>query len=212
MSIEAFAPYSHPADVALLSATPMLMAPRFGSLPPLLPGHSRHIAASDGIYLQARSNVMDITCRLSAVQLPYGKATSSVRLIGGPIPAHILQSAEDQAKAAMPNEWAGLILYRDRRYELWTPSSAAATPSRVSYLTGGVDPLDIVVDLHSHGGGPAFFSRTDDADDSAIQTPCVATGVIGLCHLAQPEHILRYVVGGRFVSTRWNPFTSKLAA
>ncbi len=52
-------------DQVLCAATPMLMAPRFGILPPLALDQHRYIATTDGIYLQTRSQAISLCLRIT---------------------------------------------------------------------------------------------------------------------------------------------------
>lgn len=201
-----FAPYDHPADQALLGATPMLMAPRFGELPAVSPGQLRYVAASDGVYLQAASHALSACVRVTEGRFPYGTLKPYLRLLAGPIPREIELQAIARARAHAPLEWAGLVILEAGGYRLWEPEGARASNARITYDTSGVDPLSVVLDLHSHGDGAAFFSSQDDSDDTAMPIPCLLTGVIGHCRGPAPSRCLRLVAGGAFHALTRTPF------
>ena len=71
-----------PRDEALQRACPVLAAPLFGVLPAMENGQ-RVIVASNGVFLQIKRDWLDCVERLggidTAIPLPYGKITPSVR-------------------------------------------------------------------------------------------------------------------------------------
>lgn len=203
-------PYTHPADRALLGATPMLMAPRFGTLAPPPPDTARFLAASNGIYIQASTQAVVATHQIAECSLPYGSATNEVRLVGGRIPRSLLDEATTLARASLPNEWAGLILWdmSSGQYRLWTPpaNQSRATPGSCHYSVDAVDPSTIVVDLHSHGRMKAFFSATDDRDDLASPTRAFISMVLGRLHFEEPSICARLVINGHLIPIHQMPF------
>lgn len=212
MSANPFDPYTHPADRALLGATPMLMAPRIGTLDPPPLDTARFLAASDGIYVQARTRAITASYQIAECVLPYGNARSEVKLAGGKIPLEILNQAIELARSSLPDEWAGLVLWdhEAHRYRLWTPPHGAvrATPGSCSYQLSGVDPSSVVVDLHSHGNMKAFFSNTDDRDDRANPAQVFVSMVMGRLHLPTPMICSRLVINGHLIPMNHHPFTA----
>lgn len=82
------------------------------------------------------------------------------------------------------------VLWNEERgYYLFVPEQAV-TAGSVTYDWSQL-PHDsvLVVDFHSHGGMSAFFSGTDDNDDSnAVRY----SGVIGKANTSTPEYVLRF--------------------
>lgn len=64
-----------PRDAALQSTCPVVIAPRFGALPPMLPGQ-RLIAAANGLFVQVKLDWLDcvhcLTPQGLGLPLPYG--------------------------------------------------------------------------------------------------------------------------------------------
>lgn len=190
---------TNPRDRALFASLPIVLAPRNEPMPELEIGRTRLVLADDGLYIEARSRVLHGRGQLAYVAgLPYGPVHT---FIVNDAPRHkqplLLAQAHQLAAIACPNEWAGLVVMRDGEPQLHTPASSEASPHRVSYDASGIDPLDVIWDLHSHGRGRAFFSGQDDLDDLANPSPVFFAGVIGRAHSAEPHFISRIVIAGR---------------
>ncbi|KPV45690.1 Mov34/MPN/PAD-1 family protein [Alicyclobacillus ferrooxydans] len=85
----------------------------------------------------------------------------------------------------------------DHHYSVYWPeqtSSAVSVQSEEGFME--TDERFIVLQVHSHGRLPAFFSRQDDSDE--IRTGLY--GVVGLCHQPYPEMRFRMSCGGKFWS------------
>lgn len=178
-----------PLDHAIQSTCPTEIVPHVGELPPLA-GHKRLLLASDGVYLDCANAALQARVRLSALSLPYGATTPFLHLPHGPLPRALLQQAL-AAAAATPIEVAfGLQHDEDDGYVLIQPPVTSASRSHVSY-EDALDDQRLIVDLHSHGQGRAFFSATDDASDLARVGPYLAV-VVGRADTA-PEIAVRLV-------------------
>lgn len=190
---------TNPRDRALFASLPIVLAPRNEPMPDLEVGRTRLVLASDGLYIEARSRVLHACAQLAFVQgLPYGPVgTFLTGSDAEPGTLDLLEQAKRLASAACPNEWAGLIVVRYGEPQLHSPTPAEASPHRISYHTGDVDPLDLLWDLHSHGRGRAFFSGQDDDDDLANPCPVFMAGVIGRLDRFAPEMRARVVIAGR---------------
>jgi len=190
-----------PRDRALLGATPTLMAPRFGRLPPPIVGQHRFVAGAGGLYLQGRSRALDVALRVADTPfpLPYGQVPEGVLLRHGALGQDLLLEAEARARATAPREWAGVVvLDHDGSYRLVEPPPVWSRTDSVRYRVEGFDPEALVLDLHSHGDGEAYFSATDDASDR--EGGIYLAAVIGRCRDKQPTWAWRLVVNGLFFS------------
>ena len=154
-------------DFALLGSTPALMQPGFGALSPLLAGH-RYVVGRGGLYVEARSAVMHaVACVApSPVALPFGEVRPFLNLPDGGLPRDLIEAAVGRARACVPDEWAGVIVYAESGYRLVEPEVLSRSAGHVSYARSGIEEATVVVDLHSHGTGAAFFSAKDDEDDT----------------------------------------------
>jgi PRTRC genetic system protein A len=103
------------------------------------------------------------------------------------IPGRLLQAVLADARANIGQE----VMYQFRLEagQGWSVTRPAQERSwaRVGYRS---DPTNVILDLHSHHTMPAFFSKTDDADEQGGRL----YGVIG--HLDQPEPQLALRLGG----------------
>lgn len=188
----------NPRDRALFAALPVVLAPRFEPLPDLELGCTRLVLAADGVYIEARTRVLHACGRISeADRLPFGAMRPFVTRLIDADPSTLLTLAVSSAQRCLPNEWAGVIVRQGDGLTLHQPPVLAHSPARVRYDATGLDPLDVLWDLHSHAAMRAFFSREDDADDLACPSPCFIASVIGHCHTDAPAWASRLVIAGR---------------
>lgn len=164
-----------PLDAAIQAACPIVPAPHQGDLPVFSGYGKRLIASASGLFLEARSPALHLRLQIEAFHapLPYGEVEEFIRPAHGPIPAQLFHEFLDLAIAARPSETAAVIVATASGYTLEQPKITAASGGSVSYI----DELDddrIVVDIHSHGMGRAFFSGTDDASDLSRRGPYLA--------------------------------------
>lgn len=194
-------------DRVLLALTPTLMAPRFGSLPTLATGLHRFVVASNGLFLQARTDTLEVSLKVADTPtLPYGAVTESVHLIHGPIPADIGATIAQRCSESHPTEWAGVVLWNAQAsaYQLHEPTIESASAGHIRYSTAGYDDRQLVVDVHSHGGGEAYFSQVDDESD--IGGVYIAS-VMGRCASpAEQTQATRIVAHGIFYPVEWKPW------
>lgn len=188
----------NPRDRALFAALPVVLAPRFEPLPALELGRTRLVLASDGLYVEARTRVLHACGRIAqSDHLPFGRLKPFVMRLLDADPAPILATAAAAARRALPNEWAGVIVGQGNEFSLYEPPVLAQSSARVRYDATGIDPLNVLWDVHSHATMPAFFSGQDDADDLACPSPCFVAGVIGRCHTDTPTWDCRVIIAGR---------------
>lgn len=197
-----------PRDKAILSATPTLMMPLFGPLPPVDMHRQRFVIAEDGVYLQARTPALDLCIRVSTTPqpYPYGSLGEWVCLPLGPLPYALYEEMRDRAVSVCPREWAGVVTYDPAKgYILHEPSIESASASHIRYSTTEYADEYRVLDIHSHGRLDAFHSRDDDKSDR--QGGVFLSTVLGHCD--SPETVIsttRLVVNGRFFRVAWSPW------
>lgn len=162
-------------DTALLRAVPTVVAPANCEFHPLQDNGHRIVLAADGVYLEARRSWLHILHRLApitGVHLPYGQVQPKVELAFGPLGGAMAQLQEfaEHARAAAPIEAAASIIWNSstRLWRIAYPETIGeASAARIEYRHVDLaDDEHLVIDLHSHGHGAAFFSSTDDADDA----------------------------------------------
>lgn len=117
------------------------------------------------------------------------------------IPAGLLRLATRQFQAIPDKEFLVNFLWHAspiERYGLMVPDQVG---SEASVLANGMMETEsrfIVLQMHSHGIMPAFFSPTDDADE--VRTGLY--GVIGHCDRFTPDVRLRFSNAGEFRDVR----------
>ncbi|GAB2856037.1 hypothetical protein GCM10027277_25790 [Pseudoduganella ginsengisoli] len=199
-----------PRDAALLAACPVVAMPRHGELPPMATG-MRLVVAANGLFVQARLPWLECVAQCGHIDatlpLPYGSLAPQLALSFGVIPAGLLRQFVQMARQASPTETAAAIIHcantgalrmapcetieADGLHVIYRPPLLAASEQ-------------VVVDLHSHGDGRAFFSAQDDLDDRAIKL----CGVFGRVRSHHPEARFRLAINGLFIDLceRWDDF------
>jgi PRTRC genetic system protein A len=160
-------------DAALLHMAPIVAAPAKSEFFPLQePGH-RFVLGAGGLYLEVRRPWLHfIHCigPAAAVAIPYGaivpKCEMAFGRVGNALPQ--LRDFAVHAVAEAPKEAGGCVLWNSEN-DTWRIEYPAGHATNSSLTYTPVEPGEnehVVIDLHSHGSLPAFFSDTDDADDA----------------------------------------------
>ena len=178
-------------DLAVQSSLPVVPVPFDSPLPPLAVGQRRLLLAADGLYLEVAAPTLAATLRLAEARLPFGPLQQSLALPHGPVPAAHLRTLAERAQSTPQQEVAGAVVWAaGEGYQVVFPEVLSASAGHVSYRDT-LDDAGLVLDLHSHAAGPAYFSPVDDASDSARPGPYLAA-VVGRCDGAM-ELALRFV-------------------
>ena len=157
----------------------------------------RRLITAQGVYEARTTPIGTFTVKrpdLTASAPPEGLTWSIPRL-----PLAILDTLLTQFRAALPYEHLANIYWEPQpgQFVVELPAQQADTTSVTTQET--TDPYDPqrprVLQVHSHGTLPAFFSSTDDADEQA--TGCY--GVLGHLDTAHPTMAWRFACGGRYV-------------
>lgn len=189
-------------DEAIQATFPLIAAPTQGSIPPASASGTRYLVASDGVWRELTLPWVRFRHQLAAaaMRLPYGELEPMIEIRCGGIPPELIREFVADAREACPNEVAGVFLWHEPsdswRYE--RRESMSASGSHIDYQE--VRPLDdehIVVDVHSHGRHPAFFSSEDNADDAGSMKFSL---VLGNLDQAQPTSEMRLCMAGVVVN------------
>ena len=141
-------------------------------------GHD-YIMARDGLYVRAGNGLIQATMQIAKAGIPGLDALrEEVSLAGGPIPRRMIAQGVRWMAENPETERLFAICLEDGRYLLQVPEQSGAAAS-LSY----VPPRNAVAEFHSHGTGPAFFSRTDDQDEQGLRI----YGVVGQLHRRRPQ-------------------------
>ncbi|MBK8904501.1 MAG: Mov34/MPN/PAD-1 family protein [Anaerolineaceae bacterium] len=163
---------------------------------PLLPPSDAHfyqyVIAQNGVFVRAEnefvSACLPVTRLKEAIAPIRGlqPLTGWVRLKIPQIPLTLLQTAIADAQVSADNgrldETLSYVVWSDgrigeltsSRYHLIKPNDQRATPNSV--VSEMVETTEtVVMDIHSHGAAPPYFSPTDDQDETRLRF----YGVIG---------------------------------
>jgi len=188
-----------PRDAALQSACPVVIAPRFGTLPDMGLGQ-RLVVAANGLFVQVKLDWLDcIQCLTPEgidVPLPYGLMQERLCFAFGVLPIRLIDQFVEAGRRSLPNEAAGALIFSrsSGRLRLALCEPMQSSPTRIAYrLPAMAADETVAVDLHTHGRLPAFWSAEDDRDDQGIKV----AGVFGRLHEAEPDACFRLVINGR---------------
>ena len=208
-----------PPAAAVLAAVPCHPVPPLGkssALEALRGARSGHGLAvgADGVMLILRRPWLALDVPITppiAAYLPYGSiGAPRADLRCGLIPREHLEYILDHFRASLPNEAAAFVLWNEATgdFTVNLPVIEEATPSRLVYRTPALPPdWHMICDIHSHGRGPAFFSATDNADDSHTTKISLVFG-----RLDQPDGPVmasRLCAGGMFLPLPRSPFAGE---
>ncbi|SDD58426.1 PRTRC system protein A [Cupriavidus sp. YR651] len=192
----------HPADAALQQSFPSVMVPRFGALPPLERPGERLLIAANGVFLEIVRPWLRVVRRLGAFQyrtaIPYGEVEEATEMRCGRIPADLIGEFATMARAAYPKETGGWLVWNaaTAAFRLLPVQILEHSGGHLKYERPALSQDDVlVVDCHSHGRHPAFFSSTDDADD---RHDVKFAFVMGNCDASTPSMALRLCAKGIF--------------
>lgn len=173
-------------DMATYAAAPIVAVPVHNTFAPLVDNGHRFLLAQGGLFLEVRRPwlhlIHKVAEQLPTVRIPYGAIENKMEFGYGRLGSAIPQMKEFAAHAMVesPIESAGSLIW-NHVTNVWS----LRYPKTIGEATAGsiqfeqvelADDESLVVDLHSHGAHPAFFSATDDADDAGSVKIC---GVFG---------------------------------
>lgn len=188
-------------DRAMHTITPVLPVPLHGEFTPMAtPGH-RFLVASNGLFMELKRSWLHAIWPIAAdtdVAKPFGALTKHVTLEFGVIPAWIKDTLAKEAAAAGNIEIAAWVIWNSltRSLEYRSCGTIEASSAKINYERPRLlDHESLVIDLHSHGFGPAFFSSTDNEDD---KDEVKISGVIGNVN-GVPTWKFRLCLSGIFV-------------
>ncbi len=195
---------------------PTIMVPGYEDLMPCRLHQTRLLMARGGLYIDASQPFGRFRrCLWSADRdLPYGEVEEIDDFTGilvNPLVTAIFESSVlPQAAAYADNnhEWAGWIVWNKEEGYSYMPLDFEASPVSVLISERPLlsEDTHLVIDVHSHGAMKAFFSSTDDRDDSGGVRLSVVLG--SYCKDEGRRNFLykcRAVVEGFFFSLEVDP-------
>jgi hypothetical protein len=162
-----------------------------------------------GLYLVASTEHLAVRIRLARVIIPdLPVVPTGVTLTRGPIDPSLWEVLVARARAAMPDEVLLAVISREPRegeifvssagpYTLVEPQldedgTGAWQPQQASGCSVRATPVaDAVLEVHSHHAMGAYFSPTDDRDETGRRI----YGVLGRLNSAAPELAFRVATG-----------------
>lgn len=189
-------------DFALQSVMPTVMVPKFSEFTELSDSGSRVLMASNGVWLEVRREWMyarKMIAQPLPLSLPYGAVTPELHFSFGNLPRVLVNQFIDQARKRLPNECAAWVIW-DSRLDIWRMEMLLESSVDADHVDTILpvlgDDEHIVLDIHSHGSSPAFFSPTDDHDDRG---ECKVAGVVGNIDTNTPTAKFRICANGVFM-------------
>ncbi|OLL27197.1 hypothetical protein BTH42_34100 [Burkholderia sp. SRS-W-2-2016] len=196
-------------DMTLQRSFPTVMVPRNEAVAEMQTAGERLLVAENGVFLELRRPWLSLVRQIAEftvpTAIPYGRVTPATRLLCETIPAHLVGAFAGMARKAHPMETGAWIV--------WSPSTQAfrLAPVGIVTHTGGslkyqppalVGDEVLVMDCHSHGSHPAYFSSTDNDDDRHDVKFAL---VIGNCDRSNPSIAVRLCAKGIFEETERAP-------
>lgn len=190
------------ADSVLQRSFPTVMVPRLEPVAPMENFGERLLVAKSGIFLEVNQPWLSLVRRIAvysvATAIPYGEVKESTELICDRVPEALVGEFTRMARAAAPNEMGAWIVWSTmtKLFRLVPVTILSHSPSALRYEPPKLEAGEVrVVDCHSHGQHPAYFSGTDDSDD---QHEIKFALVVGNCSSHMPSFALRLCAKGIF--------------
>lgn len=187
----------HDLDAYWAKQVPVLPVPAYATLDPLTAAGHRILVARNGTFAEVRRPWLHALICMgnnNGFALPFGVLREQVAL-AQPIPRKFLSQFTERAHAAFPNETAAWLVWHETQgYRLMPLVESDAGLGHVRFERPALgDSEHLVLDLHSHGACPAFFSPTDDQDDRGEVKLAAVVGNLGT---DRPNWVLRLCLLG----------------
>lgn len=149
-----------------------------------------HVLAEDGVYEGRTTQAGTFVARVPSLLA----AKSGFELSVPKPPAALLAEVVSAFKATPRIERLVNVLHHRGEYSLHWPDQYGAAGSVEASGLVETDETFIVVQLHSHGMLPAYFSQRDTEDE--VRTGLY--GVVGRCDADAPEMVFRFSCDGLY--------------
>lgn len=177
-------------DQVLQAHTPVEVVPKYGEFVRMEAEDHRFLVCGDGLWVECRRRWVHAIlpmARQSVSAMPFGKVKQTVDLAFKHLPSWAILRFLEEARQHHPKEVGALVSWDEATGE-FEYHSCKVLNSGIGHLKQawprlreGVWP---VLDLHSHGPIPAYFSRQDRADTGM---EVIAAGVVGCLDAVKPE-------------------------
>lgn len=190
------------ADSVLQRSFPTVMVPRREPIEPMASAGERLLVAENGVFLEISlpwiSLVRRVASFTAAIPIPYGCTIEHTELICGRVPEELIGEFVAMARAAHPKETGAWIVWCTRTHQFRLLPVLILSNSSGSLKYDRPERHDdevLVIDCHSHGRYPAFFSTTDNEDD---MHDIKFSLVVGNCSSHVPSFAFRLCAKGIF--------------
>ncbi|BCZ85509.1 hypothetical protein PTKU64_91840 (plasmid) [Paraburkholderia terrae] len=198
-------------DMTLQRSFPTVMVPRNEAVAEMQASGERLLVAENGVFIEIRRPWLSLVRKVAEFSvrtaIPYGRVSPTTQLLCETIPADLVGAFAEMARKAHPKETGAWIV--------WSPSTQAFRLAPVGIVTHTAGSLKyqppalagdevLVMDCHSHGRHPAYFSSTDNDDDRHDVKMAL---VIGNCDRPNPSISVRLCAKGIFEETGRAPLT-----
>ncbi len=169
-------------DQTLQSVTPTLMVPKFEEPVPLEKNGHRFWVASSGLWMEAVNDWSHVVLPVvyqDSVSMPYGDLSPRIDFTVDKLPLGLIEEFIDYARKQPTIEVAGWIIWnrKERSTRLQILESLEASEAHVQYVCPELNEDEsLLIDIHSHGAFPAFFSGKDNNDDKGGFKVAVVVG------------------------------------
>lgn len=191
-------------DATLQAVTPTVMVPRHEPFRPMTECGHRFLVARDGLWLEVKRPWVAAVLPLALqdnVAMPYGWLKSFVDLRCGRVPAHVVTAFVSYAMRTPDIEVAGGAIWNEEtgNWRFQAFEAIESSGEHIHYKRPDLTNVEhLVIDMHSHGHGRAFFSHTDNDDDRGEVKLAMVFGHVGGAN--GPEIMVRLCAMGLFRS------------
>lgn len=185
-------------DDAILKTFPLLSVPASGQPAGATENGTRYLVACDGLWREINLPWIRLVHHVGpcVVKLPYGQSEPSIDFKCGAVPVELIRAFGEEAVLRAPLEIAAAVVWNERTgdWRLAWRHAREASASHIAYDEVRIeDDEHIVIDVHSHGHHPAFFSREDNDDDFGSMKLSL---VVGSCNQPARTSRMRLCMAG----------------
>ncbi|MDR5762970.1 PRTRC system protein A [Caballeronia sp. LZ035] len=189
-------------DLALQRSFPTVMVPRREPVAPMAAAGERLLIGENGVFIEIDLPWLSVVRRVAhysvPTAIPYGQVVESTVLRCGSVPPHLIGEFVEMARAARPLEAGAWVVWnvQTQQFRLAPVKVLAQGTASLKYERPALSPDELrVMDCHSHGAHPAYFSSTDNEDD---RHETKLAFVVGNCASPVPSMAMRLCAKGIF--------------
>ena len=139
------------------------------ALPPFGDTLCEYVTAANGVFVRAKrpglETMLPVSWNCGTEIRGLANVEPYVRLEGGRIPISVSTQALDWMRRAAPLELLTWVKWEAGGYHVFLPEQTATASRCKPKNPFDVQGQNALMDFHSHGNTPPFFSTTDDQDE-----------------------------------------------